>query len=411
MTRQRAVLFIGGHLRQIRVIEAARALGLFVAVTDRSPDAPARIHADRFAVIDATDVDAIVAFADDLAGAVELIGAYGIADYAFAAVGAVVDRLGLAMDGSDVFGLSANKIRARRCFAEYGVPVANGVGAEGAFDARELSEAARRRLEFPVVVKPAEGMNSDGVVTVREADAGRLDRAIAEARRYSPGVVIEELAEGRHFNVDGLFADGVLHPVCITERHFIDSDGHVALYALQPAAVTAAEAASLRRTAESAGRALGFCSGPMTADVILTASGPVVIEASPHYHSVTTSGILDDSGSIKAWLACLAGEAGWKSHLDQLKPGVAGYYLLYHGESGVLDKVEGLDALRREPCIVDVDERRTVGARIEAGRGKPDLCAVVSFFVPEREALPDALAAIPRHVRYHTVPAPAAWTS
>jgi phosphoribosylaminoimidazole carboxylase (NCAIR synthetase) len=400
--RRPAILLIGGHLRQIRLIEAAREVGLVVAVTDRSADAPARPHADRFAVVDATDVDGVVAFAERLDRELELVGAYGIADYAFAAVGAVVDRLGLAMDGSASYHHAASKDRSRRRLHQCGVAAPKGVGSEVTVDPAALIESARMGLRFPVVVKPAEGMNSDGVVTVREFEEDGLAAAIALARRYADGVVVEELVEGRHFNVDGLLVDGALHPVCITERFFVDNDWHVALYAVQPAEVAAPVAVRLNAAAEAAGRALGFRNGPMTADVILGDDGPMIIEASPHYHSVTTSGLLDDCGSIKAWLARLKGDDDWARHLQRKKAGIAGYYLLYHDESGVLEKVEGLEALRRAPGIIDLDLRCAIGGRIDAMEGKPDLCAVVSFLVPGQAALSETLAAIAQRVRFHT---------
>ncbi len=404
--RRRAVLLIGGHVRQIRLIEAAREVGLVVAVTDRSPDAPARPHADHFAVIDATDVDGVVAFAERLDQEVDLIAVYGIADYALAAAGAVVDRLGLAMDGSASYRYAANKDRSRRRLHECGVAAPKGVGNEGPISVRDLTDQARQNLHFPVVVKPIEGMNSDGVSTVRSAADDSLASAIDLARRYADGVVIEELVEGRHFNVDGLLIDGVLHPVCITERYFVDNDWHVALYAIQPADISDPVATRLNAAAEAAGRALGFRNGPMTADAILTADGPMIIEASPHYHSVTTSGLLDDCGSIKAWLGRLDGDADWARHLQSKKPGVAGYYLLYHDRSGVLEKVDGLESLRQAPGIIDLDMRCAVGGRIEAMEGKPDLCAVVSFHIPERDALTETIAAIPEHIRFHTAEAP-----
>lgn len=404
--RRRAVLLIGGHVRQIRLIEAARDVGLLVAVTDRSPDAPARPHADHFAAVDATDVDGVVAFAERLEQEVDLIGVYGIADYAVAAVGAVVDRLGLAMDGSASYRYAANKERSRRRLHDFGVAAPEGVGSEGPVDVPALIKSARESLRFPVVVKPIEGMNSDGASTVRSLDDDSLATAIELARRYADGVVIEELVEGRHFNVDGLLVDGVLHPVCITERFFVDNDWHVALYAIQPAAVTDPVATQLNAAAEAAARALGFRNGPMTADAILATDGPMIIEASPHYHSVTTSGLLDDCGSIKAWLARLAGDADWACHLRNKKPGIAGYYLLYHDRSGVLEKVDGLESLRQAPGIIDLDMRCAVGRRIEAMNGKPDLCAVVSFLVPGREALTKTIAAIPEHIRFHIGEAP-----
>ena len=110
--------------------------------------------------------------------------------------------------GAKASALAFDKVRAQERFARCGLPVpANQILAPG-------QGAADVALKPPVVVKPPREGSSIGVSIVR--DAGSLDAAIAEARKYANGdLLVEQYIPGREWTV-GLVDGVALPPIQIT---------------------------------------------------------------------------------------------------------------------------------------------------------------------------------------------------
>ena len=53
---QRSILFVGGGIETVPGIEIAKSMGLFVVVSDMSPDAPCVEIADHFLLADTYDI-------------------------------------------------------------------------------------------------------------------------------------------------------------------------------------------------------------------------------------------------------------------------------------------------------------------------------------------------------------------
>jgi formate-dependent phosphoribosylglycinamide formyltransferase (GAR transformylase) len=386
--RRPALLYIGGSARQAPAIAAARAAGLFVALTDRSADAPARDHADSFHVIDAADVDGILTLADGLSAEHDLVGAYGIADYTADAIAALCERFDLALNSADVYRIAADKARARTCLEDVGVPVARACVQAPGEDGAAFAGRSAAELSFPLVVKPAAGINSRGVVTIGKPDALLLEAAILRAGTDGP-VIVEEGAEGRHINVDLVFADGTAHPLALTERYFRPGSGHVPLYGVQPPDLAAPDREALHATAAAAARAIGVGEGPVTVDLILTASGPIVLEVSLHYHALSVTALRDQGRSLGAWFARLAGDGDWQRYLSGAPDGVGAYYYLY-GDAAPADRIAAvLESVSDDPRYCAVE--RSSGAGDD---GSPPVSAVLSLWSVHGGDIDDAIGTL-----------------
>jgi biotin carboxylase len=134
----------------------------------------------------------------------------------------------------------------------------------------------------PLVIKPVDSRGARGVMRLT-ANAD-LQSAFTEAQRWSPTgrVMVEDFVAGRQFSTESVLDGDRAWTPGLAERnyeyldrfapHMIENGGH------QPPDLTADEADALRRTAEAAGRALGLERGIVKGDLVLTASGPCVIE-------------------------------------------------------------------------------------------------------------------------------------
>ncbi|WP_344445755.1 D-alanine--D-alanine ligase family protein [Kitasatospora nipponensis] len=145
--------------------------------------------------------------------------------------------------------------------------------------------AARERiaeLGLPVFVKPCRAGSSIGITKVK--DPAELDRAIEEARRHDPKVIVEAMLEGREIECAVLeFEDGPRASVPAEilvgggyefydfEAKYIDSS-EVRI----PAELDGSQSAEIRRLAVAAFEALG-CEGLARVDFFLLTDGRWVV--------------------------------------------------------------------------------------------------------------------------------------
>jgi phosphoribosylamine-glycine ligase len=131
---------------------------------------------------------------------------------------------------------------------------------------------------YPLVVKPVSGTASAGVSVVTEA--GQLDDALARATssaRDGTKAVAEPFLCGPQYSVECFSESGVHLVVAITKK-YSDPVTLVELGHVMPAPLDPAEAASISSHTARALDALGVEFGPTHTEIVLTTSGPRIIE-------------------------------------------------------------------------------------------------------------------------------------
>lgn len=197
-----------------------------------------------------------------------------------------LETLGLPYTGSgpEASRRAFDKILSRECFVENGINAAEGVCFAGDIEPSSAARSVLRRLEPPVVVKPACSGSSVGVTIVRER--AKLADAIQEALSASPedrrAIVVEKFIAGREVTV-GVLAGRALPVVgLVPAREFYDyeakylSDG--TRYEV-PASLDCDTSARLKEAALAAFTSLG-CRDYARIDFIVDAEGvPFILEA------------------------------------------------------------------------------------------------------------------------------------
>jgi predicted ATP-grasp superfamily ATP-dependent carboligase len=194
-------------------------------------------------------------------------------------------RNGIRLLGSGPAAIRAasNKARLPALLARHGIahPDTRTVGSRE--DSRRAAALARE-LGYPLIIKPARGAGCDGVSLVR--GPGDLNSALAEARRTAAGgtVLLQRYVRGVAASVS-LLGDGHRAVALAVNSQSLQTSrrrgsrsvtykgGRTPLQ--HPLAGRAATEAA--RTCE----ALGGLRGYLGVDLVLTDSGPVVIEVNP----------------------------------------------------------------------------------------------------------------------------------
>lgn len=275
----RTLWIVGGGVETVPGIETAKRLGLHVVVSDGSAAAPGLATADEGVVVSTYDVDGTVAAARDrVVRGARIDGVICIATDVPVTVASVAAALELPGIPVSVARLAADKLAMKTRFVEQGIPVPWFAPLASAADLRAV--VAERGL--PLVIKPVDSRGARGVL--RLTDGVQLDWAYKEAARWSGSgrVMVEEYLEGPQISTESLLLDGMAATPGFIDRnyehlerfapHMIENGGQ------QPSVLGPRERAEVRDLAESAGRALGICSGVVKGDLVVTEDGPRVIE-------------------------------------------------------------------------------------------------------------------------------------
>jgi argininosuccinate lyase len=258
----------------------ARELGAEPVLMAAEPDryAYARQDGIRVLEVDTTDLAAMLRVAGSLRG--RPCGVTSSSEYYIPVAAELARRLGRPGPDPVAVARCRNKATQRADLAAGGVPVPGYAAAQTV----AAAVAGADRIGYPVVVKPADGSGSVGVLhcadRVQVADhAARLlatttnERDLPVARQ----VLVEWYADGPEFSVE-VFGDAVIAVVAKhlgPAPHFVET-GHD-----MPAELPAEQDAVLRHVALRAVAALRLGFGAAHVEIRLTTAGSVLIEVNP----------------------------------------------------------------------------------------------------------------------------------
>ena len=257
-----------------------------------------------------------------------------------------------------------DKRAQRQCLAEQGVDAVRSV----AVTSRAEALALLGEWPGPVVVKPVRGQSSIDTHLVASAADFPEDLTPTPERPF----VVEEFLHGRdegdfgdYVSVESLVVDGTAHTLGVTGKFplmppFREHGGFV------PSHLAPAEHASVARLANDAALALGIRQGLVHTEIKLTPEGPRIIEVNGRL-----GGFLADmyQRAMGIDLHELGIRAACGLPVELPEPSVNSVEFQYFGlsplpDGGVLRRVEGVEAMLKEPGVVGHWQRLDVGGRL-----------------------------------------------
>lgn len=265
------LLIIGASILQVPAIKQAKDMGFYVGVVDYNPNAVGVSLADEFFCVSTIDVEGVA----DVAKRFAPDGIMTLAtDMPMRSIARAAQACGLPGITMDTAIKSTDKGEMIKCFE------ANGVEHPWYFilSGPEALADVRERITYPCITKPTDNSGSRGVMLVHNEDELRDAVAYSSENGRSGGVMVEEYMRGPEVSVEIIATGGEPHVLQVTDKLTTGAPHFVEMGHSQPSRLDPADLAKIRDLACRAVKAVGIENGPAHVEIILTPTGPKMVE-------------------------------------------------------------------------------------------------------------------------------------
>ncbi|MFE5792295.1 ATP-grasp domain-containing protein [Streptomyces sp. NPDC056503] len=354
-----AILIIGGRTEALLKASALGVRTVLMQHKDRL--LPGQVEAaDATLLVDFTDWRLAVPLARAAQEAYGFTRVMSLTEPALETVGRINDALGLEGTSYEVAHRFRDKLLMRRRLAEAGLPDLAAAPVESAGDLTDFG----RTHGYPLILKPVDGVGSRGVTRIdsEEEVAGAWSRAEGLRGRtdlqqaaFHPvdRYMVERYAEGPEFSVEAVSAKGAHTVVAVTEKL---TEGSVERGHAQPPRIPAAQEAALVAHVQEFLTAMGLRDGLSHTEVRLTPEGPRVIEGHDRVGGGRIMDLTRHVHGVDLEEYAVGAPLGLLPPLpDAPAPRGAAATRFLTAEPGEVVEVEGLEAVRAHPGLIDVD--------------------------------------------------------
>jgi biotin carboxylase len=359
------LLFLGASVSQLPAIRHARLAGHRIVAVDGDPDAVAFPLAHVSHAVDFTDVERVI----ELASPLGIEGVLSICtDRGVVPAAAVAEALGLPGIGVPVARRMTDKSEMRACLAEGGIRQP----AHRVVSSLEGLQPALAEVGLPAVMKPVDSGGQRGLFMVgSETDAAAH---LAETLSLSPrgAAMLESFVDGEELNVLLAMRGGEPSLLTVSDRLRPSGLGFgVGWIHSFPSGLPAPVLDDARELAFAAVRRLGLQDGIAFPQLIVSDDGVFVVEVAARIAAGQMSDLARLGTGIDLSEIAIAQALG-REVPDELvaprfvRPIAIRFLTAQPGilPLGTVTAVEGLDAVRGSPGVLDCGLYFGVGARI-----------------------------------------------
>ncbi|MFI6055258.1 ATP-grasp domain-containing protein [Streptomyces violascens] len=304
---------------------------------------------------------------------------------------AVGQALGLAAHSPQTTALVYDKHAMRVRLREAGVDTTASASVSHVDELRAFLAAHGT----PCIVKPASGSFSKGIALVREPDeaAAAFERARGELGDLNGSeVLVEQFHQGPQFSVEA-FSEAGDHQIVVITRKYSDPQNFVELGHVSPAPLDPAQQKQVHDYVERVLDALGIESGATHTEVVLSPTGPQVIETHIRMGGDEIPALAHDVTGVDI-AGCLIRHTLGEQVLPGIRatlaePRTPGCSAIWFGalpSPGVLTGISGLDEAREVAGVTEVRLLVEAGAAIETLESSESRVAHARAVGPSAEA-------------------------
>jgi biotin carboxylase len=268
----KSIMIFGAGVNQLELIREARQLGIATVVIDPQEDPPGKSEADFFYRVDGTDYETTrtIALKHKVSGIVT-----GQMEKPLRLMAKLARELELVFNTPEVTERSIDKWLMKETFRAKNIPCAEGILIKRD---ENIPEKLSGEITYPLILKPRDSFSSRGVYKCDTPDD--VMAHLAESRAFSSGadVLLEEFLEGKEYSVEAITYRGETSIIQFTEKFITPYPNTVETGHFQPADLSSAERNAISAVVESAIIALGIENSASHTEIMMTESGPKVIE-------------------------------------------------------------------------------------------------------------------------------------
>ncbi|MFW5872691.1 MAG: ATP-grasp domain-containing protein [bacterium] len=266
------VLIFGGGENQLTLIKAAKELNVRSVVIDPNPDAPGKIFADNFEIVNPNDYELTkeIAIKYKAAGIVT-----SQMENPLRLMARLADEMGYIFPKPAVIERARNKFLMKKAFLNGGIPCANGklFNKDEIIDERNIFG-----LDFPLIIKPADAFSSRGVFKVGCFEELKKLEPITRGFSSDKSILVEEFIEGNELSIEAITYKGDTHIIQYTKKLVTPFPYTVEMGHIQPADITTLEKEEINSIVKKSINALGIDNTATHTELKITNKGAVIIE-------------------------------------------------------------------------------------------------------------------------------------
>lgn len=265
------LMVVGASVLQLPAIKRGKELGYEVAVLDYDPKAVGIPYADKFYEVSTIDKEKVLEAAKDFMpdGIMTLAS-----DMPMRSVALVCEKLNLSGISSDTAVKATDKGEMIKAFKKYDVPSPWFFIAENEKVFNEIKD----KIDYPCIMKPVDNSGSRGVVLVKNLDELRDNFNYSISQSRGAGVIIEEYMEGNEVSVEIMVVNGKVNVLAITDKLTTGAPHFVEMGHSQQSKFDGETKEKIKDVATKAVKAVGIDKGPAHVEIMVTKSGPKMIE-------------------------------------------------------------------------------------------------------------------------------------
>ncbi len=342
-------------------VRAAESLSVDLIVASEQP--PPFDMGDRYVEIDCADPDsaarAIVALGDRAA----IDGVVGADDTGVIVTAMAATELGLRANDPEAARATRDKALMRQRLETAEVPQPRFGIVKPGDDAAMVAAG----VGYPIVIKPVNRSASQGVTKV----VHHLDLGLAMARLqgiigHDEEILVEEFMPGEEVAVEGILRDGELTTLALFDKPDAAQGPYFPETILvTPSILDDAIQQECERVAQAALRGLGVTHGPVHVELKVNGDEVRVIEVAAR----SIGGLCSKSltfGLLGTTLEALIirNALGWDKPELRRERSASGVLMIPIPQSGVFDRINGLDSVKELDGISSIDITTTPGSRV-----------------------------------------------
>ena len=370
---KKVALVLGGIIPHVHLIELLKQRGFYTVLLDYTPNPPAKDYADEHLPVSTLDKEAVLDVARRMNA--KLIISTNV-DHANVTCSYVSEKMGLIPPYPYETALNVtDKKRMKRIMWDNNIPTSKYI------QVASLDEVKNIDLQFPLMVKPADGNSSNGVKRVYNQE--ELEKCLSDALHFSRSgnAIVEEFVTGKEISAYGVIVKGKAKLLMHQERVSVydGEDKVIKCYAsLAPSRISEAAANKAEEILTMLGKAFHLDNTTLFFQGIVNGDNISVIEFAPRVGGGISFQTIKDATGYDIIDAALNSYLNIPISIDSWHP-VEGKYAVnqIYGTQGVYDHTEGADSLLKDDIVKVISFYKHKGDTIDSSRASSSRIGVM----------------------------------